>query len=235
MSDLGTFLLGAMQITLLDIVLSGDNIGVIALATKDLPEKYAKKASAIGVFAAVSLRIIFACLITYILMIDWLPIKLIGGLLLVKITWNFVRSDSKEENANIHVSSKFMGAICSIIIADITMSLDNVLAIAGAAEGSLVLIVFGLVLNIPIIFFGSQYVAKLMNKHPIVTYIGGAVLAHTSFKMLLEDKLLSPYIPSIIEVTVPYAAALLTIIYGLYIINRPKNYSLRDYKKQNLR
>lgn len=235
MSDLGIFLLGAMQITLLDIVLSGDNIGVIALATKDLPEKYAKKASAIGVFAAVSLRIIFACLITYILMIEWLPIKLVGGLLLIKITWNFIKNDEVRVDSNIHVSSKFMGAILSIIIADVTMSLDNVLAIAGAAEGSLVLIVFGLILNIPIIFFGSQYVAKLMNKHPLVTYIGGAVLAHTAFKMLLEDKLISTYVPSIIEITVPYAAALFTIIYGFYIINKPRNYSLRDYKKQNLR
>jgi len=235
MSDLGTFLLGALQITLLDIVLSGDNIGVIALATKDLPEKYAKKASAIGVFAAVSLRIIFACLITYILMVEWLPIRLVGGLLLIKITWNFIKSDNEEENTNVHVSTKFMGAIWSIIIADVTMSLDNVLAIASAAEGSMVLIVFGLILNIPIIFFGSQYVAKLMNKHPIVTYIGGSVLAHTAFKMLLEDKLISSYIPNIIELTVPYAAALFTIIYGLYIINKPKNYSFRDYKKQNLR
>lgn len=235
MSTLGIFLLGAMQITLLDIVLSGDNIGVIALATKDLPEKYAKKASAIGVFAAVSLRIIFACLITYILMIEWLPIKLIGGLLLIKITWNFIKADGEEDDSNVHVSSKFMGAIWSIIIADVTMSLDNVLAIASAADGNLVLIVFGLILNIPIIFFGSQYVAKLMNKHPFVTYIGGAVLAHTSFKMLLEDNLISPYIPNIIEVTVPYAAALFTIVYGFYIINKPKNYSFRDYKKQNLK
>lgn len=235
MSELGTFLLGAMQITLLDIVLSGDNIGVIALATKDLPEKYAKKASAIGVFAAVSLRIIFACLITYILMIEWLPIKLVGGLLLIKITWNFIKGDTAEEDTNVHVSKKFSGAIWSIIIADVTMSLDNVLAIAGAAEGSLVLIVFGLVLNIPIIFFGSQYVAKLMNKHPLVTYIGGAVLAHTAFKMFLEDRLITPYIPHIAAVAVPYAAALFTIIYGFYIINRPRNYSFRDYKKQNFR
>jgi integral membrane protein, YjbE family len=235
MGDLGIFLLGAMQITLLDIVLSGDNIGVIALATKDLPEKYAKKASAIGVFAAVSLRIIFACLITYILMIEWLPIRLVGGLLLIKITWNFIKANGEEEDANVHVSSKFMGAIWSIIIADVTMSLDNVLAIASAADGNMVLIVFGLILNIPIIFFGSQYVAKLMNKHPLVIYIGGAVLAHTSFKMLLEDKLISPYIPSIIEVSVPYIAALFTIVYGFYIINKPKNYNFKDYKKQNLR
>lgn len=235
MSNLGTFLLGAIQITLLDIVLSGDNIGVIALATKDLPEKYAKKASAIGVFAAVTLRIIFACLITYILMIDWLPIKLVGGLLLIKITWNFIKIDNVEEDTNVHVSNKFMGAVWSIIIADVTMSLDNVLAIAGAAEGSIFLIVFGLILNIPIIFFGSQFVARLMNKHPFVSYIGGAVLAHTAFKMLLEDQLITPFVPNIAAVAVPTAAALFTLIYGYYIINKPRNYSFRDYKKQNLR
>ncbi len=222
MDNFGIFLLGAMQITLLDIVLSGDNIGVIALATKNLPKKYAKRASAIGVFAAVSLRIIFACLITYILMINWLPIKLIGGLLLIKITWNFIKSDGEEEDPNVKVSNKFMGAVWSIIIADVTMSLDNVLAIASAAHGNIVLIVFGLILNIPIIFFGSQYVAKLMNKHPFVTYIGGAVLAHTSFKMLLEDPLITPFIPNIIEFSAPYAAALFTIIYGFYIINKPQ-------------
>ena len=233
MDSFAAFLLGAMQITLLDIVLSGDNIGVIALATKNLPDKYAKKASAIGVFAAVSLRIIFACLITYILMIEWLPIKLIGGLLLVKITWNFIKADG-EENANVKVSSKFMGAVWSIIIADITMSLDNVLAIASASHGNVVLIIFGLLLNIPIIFFGSQYVAKLMKKHPIVTYIGAAVLAHTAFKMLLEDRLLTPYIPNIISLIVPYAAALFAMIYGVYIITRPKTYSFKSYKEQNL-
>lgn len=235
MDNLGTFLLGALQITLLDIVLSGDNIGVIALATKNLPEKYARKASAIGVFAAVSLRIIFACLITYILMIEWLPIKLVGGLLLIKITWNFIKADGEEDDPNVKVSSRFMGAVWSIIIADVTMSLDNVLAIASASHGSIVLIVFGLILNIPIIFWGSQYVAKLMNKHPFVTYIGGAVLAHTSFKMLLEDQLITPYIPNIIELTAPYVAALLTIIYGFYAITRPKNYSFREFKKQNIK
>lgn len=234
MNNLATFLLGAMQITLLDIVLSGDNIGVIALATKNLPDKYAKKASAIGVFAAVSLRIIFACLITYILMIEWLPIKLVGGLLLIKITWNFIKADTEEENSNVRTANRFIGAIWSIIIADVTMSLDNVLAIAGAAQGNLVLIVFGLLLNIPIIFFGSQYVAQLMRKHPFVSYIGGAVLAHTAFKMLLDDKLLTPYVPGIISLIIPYAAAIFTLIYGVYVITRPKTYSFKEFKKQNL-
>lgn len=234
MDNLITFLLGAAQITLLDIVLSGDNIGVIALATRNLPAKYAKRASAIGVFAAVALRIIFASLITYILMIEWLPIKLVGGILLVKITWDFIKPEKEEENAHVNISNKFMGAVWSIVIADITMSLDNVLAIAGAADGNTVLIVFGLILNIPIIFFGSQYVAKLMNNHPIVTYIGGAVLAHTSLKMLLEDRLLVNYVPHIITIIVPYVASLLTIIYGLYMINKPKKLSFKEFRKQNL-
>lgn len=237
MDSLIPSLIGAAQITLLDIVLSGDNIGVIALATRKLPPHLAKKASAIGVFAAVLLRIIFASLITYILMIEWLPIRLVGGLLLIKITWNFIRPDCEEEDCNVNSSNKFMGAIWSIIIADATMSLDNVLAIAGAAHGNIALIVFGLLLNIPIIFFGSQYVAKLMNKHPMVPYIGGAVLAHTSFKMLLEDKLLHTFVSnfSMINIILPYGAALLTIIYGFYITKKSTTYNFRDYKEKKFK
>jgi YjbE family integral membrane protein len=233
MDNLILGILGAAQITLLDIVLSGDNIGVIALATRKLSPKYAKKASAIGVFGAVFLRILFACLITYILMIEWLPIKLVGGILLIKITWDFIKSDKKEESSNINPSNKFIAAIWSIIIADATMSLDNVLAIAGASHGNVFLIIFGLLLNIPIIFFGSQYVAKLMNKHPIVTYIGAAVLAYTSFKMLLQDNLLVHFVPDILAIVIPYVAALLTIVYGIYIINKPTKYNFKEFKEQN--
>lgn len=218
-------IMGAFQITLLDIVLSGDNIGVIALATKNLPPKHAKLVSAIGVFAAVLLRIIFTCFVSYILMIQWLPIKLVGGLLLLKITWNFIKPGNEENKTHVNSSNKFIGAISNIILADATMSLDNVLAIAGAAHGNIVLIVFGLLLNIPLIFFGSQYVAKLMQKYPIVTYIGGAILAHTSFKMLLEDNLIASFMPDIMEFIIPFAAALITIIYGMYMLN-----SLKEHK-----
>ncbi|AYD40322.1 TerC family protein [Clostridium fermenticellae] len=219
-------IMGALQITLLDIVLSGDNIGVIALATKNLPPKHAKLVSIIGVFAAVILRIIFTCFVSYILMIQWLPIKLIGGLLLLKITWNFIKSGNEESTAHVNSSNKFMSAIINIIVADATMSLDNVLAIAGAAHGNVVLIIFGLLLNIPIIFFGSQYVAKLMQKYPIVTYIGGAILAHTSFKMLLEDNFIASFTPDIMEFIIPFAAAILTLIYGMYILNNLKEHKV---------
>ncbi|WP_027623105.1 TerC family protein [Clostridium lundense] len=213
--------IGALKITLLDIVLSGDNIGVIALATKDLPEKFAKRAAVIGVSAAIILRIIFASCVTLILNIQWLPIKLIGGLLLIKITWDFIKGEDEEED--VKVESKFWGAVWSIIIADITMSLDNVLAIAGTAEGNIPLIIFGLALNIPIIFFGSRYVAKIMNKYPIAIYIGGGILAHTAFKMLLEDRLIIHKIPHSFLIAFPYAMALLTLAYGLYITRNSKD------------
>jgi len=228
MNSLFAFLVGALQITLLDLVLAGDNIGVIALATKNLPKDMAKRASIIGVFAAIGLRILFASLVTYIMMIEWLPIKLIGGILLVKITWDFIKPQKEEqineEEPEVKTSNRFWAAVGSIIIADISMSLDNVLAIGGAAHGHIGLIVFGLLLNIPIIFLGSQFVADLMKKHAIVIYIGGAILAHTAFGMILEDKLLVPYIPHIIGIIVPLIIAGITLLYGVYAIKKlPRN------------
>lgn len=220
MGSILLFMTGALQITLLDIVLSGDNIGVIALATKNLNATYAKKAAIIGVFGAISLRILFTCLISYILMIQWLPIKLISGLLLIKITWDFIKPQNKESSKNVSSSNDFSGAIKCIIIADATMSLDNVIAIAAAADGHFILIVFGLLLNIPIIFFGSQMAAKLMNKHPIVVYFGGAILAHTSFKMILEDNLIIGFIPYSFLIIIPIISAAAVLFYGMYIIHK---------------
>lgn len=234
MDNLTVFLIGALQITLLDIVLSGDNIGVIALATRDLPKKHAKSASIIGVFVAIFLRIVFACLITYILLIKWLPIKLIGGILLIKITWNFIKPEPpKLQEAAVNTSNKYWSAVSSIVLADAAMSLDNVLAIAGTAQGHIGLIIFGLALNIPIIFFGSQYVAKIMNKHPITIYIGGAILAHTSFKMLLEDNLLHNFTSPMMINIISFSAAIIVLLYGLYTINKPVSYSLKEFKDQH--
>lgn len=239
MPDLSVFMMKAFQITVMDLVLSGDNIGVIALATRNLPPKHAKFASFIGIFAAMLLRIVFACFLVYILAIQWLPIRLIGGLLLVKITYDFIKPESSEENkpklneecavestiedTNMHTSNKFMTAVFSIVVADITMSLDNVLAIASLADGSIVLIILGLILNVPIIFFGSQLVAKLMNKYPIVTYIGAAILAHTAFKMIFEDRLTINLLAPVVVQIISYGAALLTIIYGIYIVKKQQS------------
>ncbi|MDF2502688.1 TerC family protein [Clostridium sp.] len=214
---------GIIKITLLDIVLSGDNIGIIALATKDLPEKLAKKASFIGVIFAILLRILFSCFITYILMIEWLPIKLFGGIILIIITFDFI----KPKNTDVTTKGKsvpgFWRAIYSIVFADLTMSIDNVLAIAGSANGNIFLIIFGLLINIPIIFLGSVYVANIMKKHPFVIYIGGAILAHTAFDMFLHDKLILSIIPEFFVIYIPYAVAIIIIAYGYYITSLEKD------------
>lgn len=226
------FILGALKITLLDLTLSGDNVGIIALATKNLPDKYAKRATFIGIAVAVSLIIFFASCITSIMAIQWLPIKLLGGLLLVKITWEFVFGQGKEEEkGEAKVANMFWEAVTLIILADISMSLDNVLAIASAANGHIPLIIFGVALNIPIIAFGSQYVAKLMKKHAIVVYIGGAVLAHTSIKMIFEDSFVDRLLPIVtgpIGEIIPWVLAIAVLGYGFYFIRANKTIDLEE-------
>lgn len=214
---------GVLQITLLDLTLSGDNIGVIALVTRKLPEESAKLASLFGIAGALVLRIIFACILTYVLAISWLPIRLLGGLLLIKITWDFIKPKLEEEHAT-REAHALKDAVFTIIIADISMSLDNVLALAAAADGKIVLLVIGILLNIPIIFFGSKFVADLMNKFEIVVYIGGALLAHTSIKMIFEDQLFEKYIhlPVVAGSIISWAVAMLVILYGLYMLNTRK-------------
>ncbi|WP_298837041.1 YjbE family putative metal transport protein [Clostridium sp.] len=216
------FIIGVLQITILDLTLSGDNIGVIALATKNLSSKFAKKASFIGIAGAIGLRILFACVITQIMAIQWLPIKLVGGIVLVKITWDFIKPASKEVECNVKNADKFWGAVAVIIIADISMSLDNVIAIASTADGNVLLIVIGILINIPIIFYGSQFVANLMKDHPMVIFLGGAILAHTSVKMILEDNITIKYLglPHTISVIIPWVFAIGILLYGYLEIKR---------------
>lgn len=223
------FILGALKITLLDLTLSGDNVGIIALATKNLPEKLAKKASYIGIAIAVGLSIFFASIVTSIMDLEWLHIKLVGGIILAKITWDFVFNNQDEEESGAKASSKFWEAIAIIVIADISMRLDNVLAIAAAADGHVGLLVFGVALNIPILIFGSRFVGNLMKKHKIVIYAGGAVLAHTSFAMIFEDALVSPLIPHFAAVSIPFLAAAAVMAYGYSAIGQAKREEEMDY------
>ncbi len=222
--EIVAFILGALKITLLDLTLSGDNVGIIALATKNLPEKYAKRATFIGIAVAVSLIILFACFISVIMSIQWLPIKLLGGLLLVKITWEFVfgsHAEEEVEKSEAKAATMFWEAVALIILADISMSLDNVLAIASAADGHVSLIMFGVALNIPIIAFGSQFVAKLMQKHAMVIYVGGAILAHTSIKMIFEDTYVERFLPLVKGAAgqiIPWTMAVAVLIYGFYAL-----------------
>lgn len=213
-----------IQITLLDIVLSGDNVTVIALAIRNLPEKQAKLASLIGVIGAVGVRVLFTCIITLIIAIEWLPIRLVGGVILIKITWDLLNSKEEEENLEIGGNKNLWKAVVSIIVADISMGLDNVLAIAGAAHGSISLIIFGLGISIPIIFFGAKFIANLMNKYKIIVYIGAGLLMHTALAMITEDRLIAKYVPHDISLIISAIAGLAVIAYGVFSIrNNVKN------------
>lgn len=229
MSDIVNFIvpyiMPVLQIALLNIVLSGDNVGVIALAIRNIDPKSAKKVSMIGISGAIVLRIFFASILTLVMNIEWLPIKLVGGILLLKITWDLINEDDNEneEKNGATPESTFWKAVISIVIADLSMSLDNVLAIAGAANGNVWLITFGILINIPIIFFGSQFVADLMKKYRITIYIGGAILMHTALAMLLEDKLIIPYVNHIVALALSWLLAIAVLIYGYYRVRANKD------------
>ena len=225
------YIVPVLQIALLNIVLSGDNVGVIALAIRNIEPSKAKKVSMIGISGAIILRIFFASILTLIMDVEWLPIKLVGGILLLKITWDLINEDTDiHEDDAVKSESNFWRAVISIILADLSMSLDNVLAIAGAANGSVGLIAFGIILNIPIIFFGSQFVANLMKKYKITIYIGGAILMHTALAMILDDRLIIPYVNHFAAVIASWLLAIVVLVYGFYKIKavRPINMSAKE-------
>lgn len=216
-----------LQITLIDVVLSGDNMGIIGLAVRNLPKDQARKANLIGVIGAICMRVIFASIITTILMIEWLPIKLAGGILLLEITWNMMNL-KEDENEYRKVGKRgFWTAVYNIIIADMSVSFDNVLAIGGIAKGNLWMIIFGLLVNIPIIFYGSQLIVKLIKRYKITVYIGSGILAHTALDMILEDKLISPYFSLVFSRVFPWIIAVLIMIYGVYAIRNKMKPKIR--------
>ncbi|HIX41926.1 membrane protein [Kurthia sp. 3B1D] len=173
-----------LSIILLDIVLSGDNAVVIALACRKLAPEQRKKAILFGTMGAVVLRIVLTVVAVWILGIPF--VKFIGGLLLLYIAWDLLKSG--DEDPDIKGNTGLMPAIRTIIVADFVMSLDNVLAIAGVANGHVGLAALGLVISIPIIIFGSQIIMKLMEKLPILVWIGALLIAYTAGEMMVSDK-----------------------------------------------
>lgn len=189
------FLLALGSIILLDLVLAGDNAVVIAMASRRLPEKLRRKAIYIGTGGAVVIRALMTLIATYLLTIPFL--QAVGGLILLPIAFKLLKpSDhsSMEESDKFKASDNFLTAIKTIIIADAAMGIDNVLAIAGAAHGNMLLVLIGLAISIPIVVWGSQIIANLMDRLPILVTIGSAILAYTSATMILHDKIVGTFL-----------------------------------------
>lgn len=175
-----------LAIVLIDVVLGGENALVIAMASRNLPEDLRKKALLWGTFGAVAVRFLCVAALTYLLMIPGL--RLVGGLALLYIAWSLLKKQDSEHN--VAAAASFWGAMGTIVWADAVMGLDNALAIAGAAGGNWWLIIFGLLLSVPIILFGSTVVAKIMDRWPRTIWIGVGVLVVVALKMIWDEPLI---------------------------------------------
>jgi len=178
------FLIGFISIIIVNLVLSGDNAFVIALAVRSLPGKQRTNGIIIGVGAAIVLRVALTLFAAMLLQVQY--VKLIGGAVIIWIAVKLLIEGSPEDKLQKEAQTLWH-AIRIIIIADITMSLDNVLAVAAASKGNFFLLIFGLGLSIPIVMFASTLLVLLMDKYPIVIYIGAAVLGQVGGEMMVTD------------------------------------------------
>jgi len=172
---------------LIDLVLAGDNAIVIALAARQLPPHLQKRAIMWGTVGAIAVRSIMTLGVVWLLKIPGL--MLVGGLGLVWIAYKLLADTGEEEHSGPAVQT-FWGAMKTIVVADALMGIDNVLGVAGAAHGSMDLVVLGLLISVPIVVFGSTVVLKLVERFPVIIQLGSAVLAFTAAKMIVNEPLL---------------------------------------------
>ena len=177
-----------LAIILIDLVLAGDNAIVIALASRSLPPNLQKKAIVWGTVGAIVVRSVMTVFVVWLLKIPGL--MLVGGLGLLWIAYKLL-ADTGDKDHQGPVATTFWGAMKTIIVADALMGVDNVLGVAGAAQGSFDLVIIGLLISVPIVVFGSTMVLKLVERFPVIINIGAAVLAFTAAKMIVSERLLS--------------------------------------------
>ncbi|GAB3656893.1 TerC family protein [Ramlibacter alkalitolerans] len=213
------FWVALMQIILINIVLSGDNAVVIALACRSLPPKQQKNAIIFGSVGAIVLRVILTFFAVYLLTLPYL--KLVGAALLLWIGIGLLKGDDGEED--IESNAGLMAAIKTIIIADLVMSLDNVIGVAAAAKGNVPLLVIGLVISIPLIIFGSTIILKLMNRFPIIITVGAALLGWVAGEMAIGDPAVKGYIDAtmpFLHTIAPALGAVIVVAVGKYLASR---------------
>lgn len=181
-------LLAMFQIIVIDILLAGDNAIVIGMAARNLPENLQKKAIFWGTAGAIILRLVMAFL--FVEAINNIPaLRLIGGILLLWIGYKLVADDSSEHN--IEAKDNLRAAITTIVIADGIMGIDNVIGVVGAANGDMMLVAVGMLITVPIIIYGSTLFVKVIERFPIILYVGGGILAWVGAAMSIEDKIIA--------------------------------------------
>ena len=185
--DIGTpqFWLAALEIVVINILLSGDNAVVIALACRNLPLAQRRWGVFWGAVGAIVLRIVLTFFAVSLLKLSYL--KIIGGLLLVWIGVKLIAEEDSEEGHEVQASDKLLAAIRTVVIADLVMSIDNVLGVAAAAKGSLLLLIFGLVVSVPLVIGGAQLIMRLIERFPVLIVAGGGLLGFVAGELIVED------------------------------------------------
>ncbi|USG67316.1 TerC family protein [Brevibacillus ruminantium] len=213
------FFSALLLIITINIVLSGDNAVVIAIACRRLTPPQRKKAIIWATGLAIIVRIIATALAVYLLKIPYL--YLIGGLILIWISYKLLREE--EGSGQINASDNLVQAVKTIVLADVMMGLDNVLAIAGAAGGNMLLIILGLLISIPIMVFGSQLILKAMERIPWLVYFGSGILAWAAAKMIFEERLVAEWVQGKYGVEEACKIVIVSVVLVLGYIQRKKS------------
>ena len=216
------FLANILRIVIIDLALSGDNAVIIGMAAHRLPPKQRKTAILVGGAAAIGLRIVLTIIAALLLLVPGL--ELIGGLLLVWIGFRLLKQE-EESKEGVKVASSMKEAIITILVADFIMSTDNVLGVAGASEGNLGLLFFGLILSMAILMFMGNLVADLLNRFWWLAYLGSGVIAWTGALMFIKDPLIARYAPFLLYVNAYIYGVVITLgtLAGAHWYHRVRN------------
>ena len=217
----GAFWIALLQIIGIDIVLSGDNAVVIALASRGLPTEQRRRAVLLGTGAAIAMRVVLALAAAALL--TYPGLKLAGGALLLWIGISLLRPQGPEGGHDGPTATTLAGAVRTILVADVAMSLDNVVGIAAAAKGSALLLVLGLAVSIPLIIFSSAVLLRLMDRYPVIVVIGAALLGYVAAEMMVTDG----FVHAWLQAAAPYAhrvapvlGAVLVVVVGKWLAAR---------------
>ena len=213
------FWIGLLKIVWINIILSGDNAVVIALAARSLPPEQQKQAVLFGSGAAVVLRIVLTVVAVQLLALPYLQI--VGGALLLWIGVQLLSEHGDDEGEEKEYGS-MLAAIRTILIADLVMSLDNVIAVAAAAKGSMLLLVLGLAISIPLVIFGSTLMIRLMERFPIVVTFGAALIGWVGGETVVSDKVMAPLLENAhwLHQAGPALGAALVLLLGRWLQKR---------------
>ena len=217
------FWVAALEIIVINILLSGDNAVVIALACRNLPKKLRRLGIFWGVIGAVVLRIILTFFAVQLLLLPYL--QLVGGALLIWIGIKLVAED-EGDGPEVAASDRLLSAVKTVIVADLVMSIDNVIGVAGAAKGSLLLLVFGLVVSIPLVVVGAQLIMKIIERFPWLVIAGGGLLGYIAGEIATSDAAVKPWIDAnapMLHYWGPALGVVVVVAAGVWLMRRNRS------------